>query len=234
MQLPNGPVLILDTETGGFNPARNPLLSIGLLVGDLGKVHSTISVKFVPPEGTWLEVPIREDQLKGKYSKTIEFWLNLTTGEHMPPQEEKPVRFINAIAAEVNGFVGASETVVGWDTTKIALWGQHTYETGLLVLIEWLAKQPKLNAVICHNADFDLGFVEAWLPGLMKVVPPNWHCTQDAYKHKFLGGKTKGSSLGAICKIAGFVPEEGHTYHTELGDCAATHFIWGWLRGQGI
>jgi len=233
--LPSGTVIILDTETGGLNAERNPLLSVGLMIATSEEILSTLSVKFTPPENTWLEVPIHADQLKGKYSKEIECWLNLTTGDMTKPREEKPARFISAVAAEVNGFVGASDVIQGWDLQKTKLWGQCTYAEGAAKIGDWIAATNLHDpgAVLAHNAQFDKDFMLAWLPEIVPILPETWVCTQKAFKDKFLGGKTKGSSLGAICKLANFSPTAEHSFHTELGDCAATHFIWGWMKGQG-
>lgn len=229
--LPNGPIFILDTETAGFNPDRNPLLSVGLLHAT-DRPGDSISVRFKPPEDTWLEVPVHADQLKGKRSKTIEMWLNLSTGEQQPPQPEKPSRFITAAAAEVNGFVKASETVPGWDMTSIGSWGTDDYASGAVKLAEWV-KARHGNAVLGHNVDFDHRFLCAWLPEILPLLPMEWACTQQTYKKAFLNGASKGSSVGAICKEAGYEPPEG-TLHTDLGDCLATFHIWRWLRAQSF
>jgi len=224
-------VLVLDTETGGLNPHRNPLLSIGLLLAEGTKVIDLLSIKCLPPKDTWLEVPIPEDQLKGKYSKKYDHWLNLTTGDTTTPVEEKPASFITAVAAEVNGFVGASETIAGWDMNAIHIWGGVSYEEAVKQIMVWLEKHPPAEAVVCHNSDFDKGFVRAWLPELMPALPLDWLCTQYLYKEKFLGGKIKGSSLSAICKVAGYDAKK-EDFHTEIGDCKATHFIWNWLKAN--
>lgn len=233
--LPSQPSIIIDTETGGLSPERNPLLSIGLLLATPRERIDSLSIKCSPPANTWLEVPIPADQLKGKYSKTFSHWLNLTTDEKIIPLPEKPPSFITAVAAEVNGFVGSSETVPGWDMSKTKTWGTHTYPQAAEAIMSWVEKHRSVNpqAVICHNASFDHGFINGWLPEILLALPMTWACTQKAYKDKFLGGKTKGSSLENICKIAGYAPSPEDTYHTDIGDCKATHFIWGWLKSQG-
>jgi hypothetical protein len=230
MPLPKAPFSILDTETGGLNADRNPLLSIGMVYAMDEGLGDQLSIRFKPPEDTWLELPIHADQLKGKNDKTIEFWLNLTTGERQKPGGTKPTKLITAVAAEVNGFVGSSETVPGWDMGPTILWGTDTYITGAARIAEWIKVHPS-TAVLCHNASFDNKFIMAWIPELMSVLPLEWACTQRVYKEAFLNGATKGSSIGAICKVAGINPEG--TLHTELGDCGATYQIWRWLRAQG-
>lgn len=230
--LPQGPIFILDAETGGVNKDRNPLLSVGITYATNEGLGDSISVRFTPPEDTWLEVPIHADQIKDKFSKQIEWWLNLTTGERQAPQAEKPARLITAVAAEVNGFVKVSKTIPGWDMASVKLWGTDNYATGVVKLADWI-KQHTAYAVIGHNADFDCKFLDAWLPELLPVLPLEWACTQQVYKKEFLNGATKGSSVGAICKVAGYDPPEG-ALHTELGDCIATFHIWKWLRAQGF
>lgn len=237
-ELPRGTVLVLDVETGGLNSTRNPLLSLGVLCANEKESFGGREILFAPPENTWLEVPILSDQLKGQYHKNIDHWLNLTTGEEQKPTEEKPASFITAVAAEVNGFVGSSETAPGWDMTKTKEWMEKGfgYASGAEALSVWLgnlACKPICN--ICHNAEFDQSFVKDWLPELGGVLPSTWACTQLAYKNRFLGGKTKGSSLAAICKTAGYTADtnkEGFQYHRAIGDCEATLFIWRWLLNQ--
>jgi len=229
-KLPIGPIIILDTETGGLNPDRNPLLSIGLVHASDNGIGDQLSLRFKPPEDTWLEVPVPGDQLKGKRDKTIDHWLNLTTGAKQPVVEEKPSRLITAIAAEVNGFVGASETTPGWDMSKITTWGGDAYATAAGRISDWLRVHPA-HAVLGHNCTFDFKFVEIWLPELIRALPHEWACTQRVYKNAYLNGATKGSSVGAICKVAGYEPTG--VLHTELGDCVATYHIWKWLRAQG-
>jgi DNA polymerase III epsilon subunit-like protein len=225
-------VVILDTETGGFSPARNPLLSVGLLFGKPGEVLEVCSIKIKPPEDTWLEIPIPEDQLKGKNSKVIEKWLNLTTGTLQTPTETKPDLLITAVAAEVNGFVGASETTPGWDLAPARAWGQMSYKDASAELRKQLEKWAPLQATIAHNATFDRDFVATWMPELTDVLPKPWLCTQRTYKARFLGGQQKGSSVGAICKVSGYTGNTGDL-HTALGDIRATHHIWSWLLKQG-
>lgn len=229
--LPQGPIIILDTETGGFNADRNPLLSIGLVHATDEVMGDQLSVRFKPPEDTWLEVPVHADQLKGKNEKKIDFWLNLTTGAAQKPQAEKPAKFITAVAAEVNGFAKASETVPGWDMTTLGAWGTDDYVSGAIRIADWVRVHPA-KAVLGHNVTFDNKFLQAWVPELLPALPLEWACTQRVYKDAFLNGATKGSSVGAICKVAGFEPEG--VLHTELGDCGATFFIWKWLRSQGF
>lgn len=222
----------MDTETGGLNADRNPLLSVGLVHATNDALGDSLSIRFKPPEDTWLEVPTHADQLKGKNSKTIELWLNLSTGEQHLPQQEKPSKFITAVAAEVNGFVKASETIPGWDMASIGGWGTDDYASGAVKLAEWAKAHPS-NAVLGHNVNFDHKFLSMWLPELLPVLPMEWACTQQVYKNAFLNGATKGSSVGAICKVAGYEPPEG-ALHTELGDCTATFHIWRWLRAKGF
>lgn len=229
--LPHGPIIILDTETGGVNARRNPLLSIGLVHATEEKLGDAISIRFKPPEDTWIEVPILADQVKGKYSKEIEFWLNLSTGETQKPGEEKPAKLIAAVAAEVNGFVKMSETKPGWDMLSMGAWGTDDYATGAVKLAEWIKSHPS-NATLGHNVNFDNMFIEAWLPELLPVLPLEWACTQQVYKKAYLNNATKGSSVEAICKVAGYNPPEG-ALHTEIGDCNATFHIWKWLRSRG-
>jgi len=221
-------ILILDCETGGLNAERNPLLSVGLVVADGDKVVDALQVRFNIPENTWLELPEHEDQLKGKHSKKIQYWVNLTTGDQMVPVEEKPARFITAVAAEVNGFVKASETIPGWDMTETRLWGAQTYESGVKTIMNFV-DQHKPERLVGHNQPFDEGFVRMWIPEALDVLPKDVYDTQEHYKTKFLGGKTKGSSLGAICKIAGYEQPADQAFHTEMGDCFATLFIYNWL-----
>lgn len=224
-------VVILDTETGGLSPARNPLLSVGLLFGEPHKVLDVCSIKITPPEDTWLEIPIPADQLKGKNSKVIEKWLNLTTGTSQNPTETKPDLLITAVAAEINGFVGASETIPGWDLSKARTWGQMSYKDAMVELRKQLEKWAPLEATVCHNATFDRGFVAAWMPELADILPKPWRCTQQTYKARFLGGQMKGSSVGAICKVSGYTGDTGDL-HSALGDVKATHHIWSWLLEQ--
>jgi len=224
-------ILVLDCETGGFSPERNPLMSIGLVVADGDKVVDALQVRFSIPENTWLEVPEHADQLKGKFSKKIEYWLNLTTNEKKTPVDEKPARFITAVAAEVNGFVKASETIPGWDMTHTRLWGAQTYESGAKTIMNFV-DQHKPERLVGHNQPFDEGFVRMWIPEVLDVLPKDVYDTQEHYKMKFLGGKTKGSALGAICKIAGYEQPADQTFHTEMGDCYATLFIYNWLRNH--
>lgn len=233
--LPAAPIIVLDTETGGVSKQRNPLLSLGLLTTDSnGDVSDKREFKFAPPENTWLEVPVLEDQLLGKMSKQIDHWLNLTTGEHATPVEEKPTYFITAAAAEINHFVSASNSTPGWDLSAAYLWMEHgfSYTAGAEVIAKWLADRGPMNAVVAHAAQFDFDYVSIWMPELLSLLPTEWACTQMVYKHKFLDGKTKGSSVGAICKHAGWELPSELQLHSSLGDCLATHHIWRWLKSQ--
>lgn len=233
--LPSAPIVIVDTETGGFSKQRNPLMSTALLVTDpKGDALNQREFKFTPPNNTWLEIPALADQLRGKFDKKIEFWENVATGERRIAEGEKPDLLISAVAAETNHFVGASETVPGWNMAPSERWlAEGTdYAVGMVEIAKWLAPY-KLNGTIAHAAQFDYDYLSIWLPRLITLLPLEWTCTQVAYKDKFLEGKTKGSSVGAILKHANWVPAEDTPLHSSLGDVIATHHIWKWLREQG-
>jgi DNA polymerase III epsilon subunit-like protein len=228
VELPSDNFVILDTETGGLNPYRNPLLSVGLVSVRAGQIDKTLSVRFRAPENTWLEVPIAEDQLRGKMQKTISYWVNLDDGKTVPVSDNKPLRLITAIAAEVNGFVGSSETSPGWDLGAVGRWGGETYADGEALVARFL-DEVKPEAVVGHHCDFDHKFIRAWIPSIEEQLPCSWYCTQTVYMKHLSNGVRKGSNLGALCKMAGYEPVVD-TLHTAVGDCIATYHVWKWLR----
>jgi DNA polymerase III epsilon subunit-like protein len=228
--LPTGKVVVVDTETGGLDSSRNPLLSVGLLVGKPDAILAVHVVHCAPPKDTWLEVPVHSDQLRGKYGKTVEYWLNLSTGEKIAPKDEKPACLITAVAAEINGFVKASDLTPGWDAADAAAWPGRPYQQAADDIAKFIAKHSP-EAVVCHNASFDKSFIDNWLPELSNLFPAEWACTQTVYKNRFLSGKTKGSSLAALCKAAGYAQDPAQA-HTARGDCLATYHAWKWLVSQ--
>lgn len=229
LKLPVGPIVVLDIESGGFDVKRNPLLSVGVVYGSDTDIVDWKTFHIRPPTGTWLELPVHEDQLKGKKDKRIEAWLEVSTGQQIVPRPEPPPFLIKAEAAEINGFVNASETIPGWDLTTMTEWGDLSYAEATEALNAWLSDHPA-QAVVAHNAAFDKRFMDEWLPHVK--LPGPWHCTQVVFKKAFNGGQQKGSSVGAVCKLAGYTPEV--QLHTEIGDCVATYHIWRWLRGKGL
>lgn len=234
-----GNVCIIDTETGGFSPKTAPLLSLGVLIANEEKILDKREFKFAPPEGTFLEIPVFEDQTKQVKSKRIESWLNLSTRERIPPKSVQAPYLITAVAAEINGFVGASDTCIGWDFGPMDDWIAHgfSYEAGQEVIQNWfnLGDKPMCVATLAHNAAFDKRFVEAWLPQVYTLLPKTWSCTMQHFKNYHSDGGKKSAGLDSLCKMANYTPrEEGEmTRHSALGDCYAVYAAWMHMRKLG-
>jgi hypothetical protein len=215
-------LIAMDAETGGFSASQNPLLSLALLHvnGD------AIQVRFIPPQDTWLEIPVPEHQTRAVNKKTIANWMNVHTGQLVPVSDTKPTCMITAGAAEVNGFITVTDS--GWDTSGVSTWGTVSYEDGQKQLVDWLLARRAV-AIVGHNAGFDRKFVDRWLPRLGDYLPPSTCDTMLMFKAR----KTEESaSLGNLCKLAGYDPSAvGESLHTALGDCRATLAVYRWLVG---
>lgn len=231
----------LDTETGGLTARVNPLLSVGIVVVDANFDEVTsIHVKFRPPLGTVMEIPIREHQTLDVKGKSIERYADVYTGATVADVSQRPL--VTAYAAEVNGYVPLLSGGIGWDLRFPPEWhrGALTYKEGEDRILEWLvqhygAGQPTF---VAHNAEFDKKFVAEYLPRVFARGNPDWYCTCDMLrkyhartKHLRSPGEKGKADLGTLTKLAGFeLPRD--TVHDARDDARGCIAGLKWLGQQ--
>jgi DNA polymerase III epsilon subunit-like protein len=99
-------------------------------------------------------------------------------------------------------------------------------------LAEWLGDRTDIQA-IAYNAPFDKAWCDAYLPGLMPALRPQWADALVAYRAyiKEAKGVTKPArgqaKLGAACEDLKYGESTSETWarHTALDDCYATRFV---------
>lgn len=234
---------ISDTETGGLDERINPLLSAALLLADheYNEVEGT-STKILPPPNSWLQVPVRAQQVPnfGYGHRDIDHYLEVHTGVK---STEKPNQgyTLSAGAVEVNGFIqfGAD----GWDMDSYKAWMAESLslEAAEDFFINWLVKHcrdmPPIG--VAHNAIFDIKYFQRYLPKLFSyfaVIDPavredkklselssGWYCTCVALKkyNKISTRPAENAKLGALAKCAGYTPLTAHEALADTRSCLA-------------
>lgn len=228
-----------DCETGGLDERCNPLLSVALVLGDADfNELDGITVKLLPPQDTWLEVPIRAHQTTGLKpgSHQIEYWLNVHTFQRSA-SKPKQSWLIGPAAVEKNNFVRITnngwglEAMIDWMQTSISL------EQAEQDLIAWMAMRcTKAPIGVAHFAQFDVKFFQAFLPRLCLCFQQfdtqvrakaefrnGWYCTCEALKQWNKKSPTPGENakLGALAKLAGYVPAAEHEALADARACLA-------------
>lgn len=249
-----GTYCVTDCETGGLDPRINPLLSVALLVGDEAfNPIDGFALKIKPPTGTVLEVLTLADQLEGYRRQQVdeapgrpvkaEYFLDVYTGAKCP---DKPTsgHIITGIAAEVNGFVAL--TPQGWDMSAVQQWMKESFSAAeaQATFMKWLRQFFTTAPIgVAHNAKFDVGYVQMYLPELfnfyaklddatrkIKAFSSGWYCTCEALKewNKKAGAQAgENAKLGTLTKLAGYKPDRAHE---ALNDCYSCLYGLRWLR----
>lgn len=232
---------ITDTETGGLDETRNPLLSIATLVCDeqlneLANYYTRIR----PPRGTVLEVPAetREDRTMGNYRARIMWWYDLYNGTTFETKPPGPV--ISAGAAMVNGFIkpDANGSFEWWDLKSCEEWMTDSVALGdadrdlAIFLTSHFPQSKPVN--IAYNVDFDVKFVREHAKLAFAAMGETWVCamkaTQKAVKTANPSARS-GWKLSDAARMAGITNPSAHE---ALGDVRTTRPVVKWLQEGGF
>jgi len=210
--------LVMDFETGGLDDRLNPALSAAVVIANNDMLPlDGMEQKFLPPKGTVIEVPIPEDQKTEIRKKRISHYTDVFTRTKYPTPPEG-VLVINAVAAEINGYIKVTPT--GWDATSIDLWHSQARsladaEETFIKLIAPFKGVPPI--CVAHNASFDKCFTRRYLPKFFAMLDPNWRCTVEEFKAWYKARGLKGNAkLATLIEKCGYVHEKAH----EAGDDA--------------
>lgn len=229
-----GAVLALDTETGGLSPKVNPLLSIAVVAAGTDLLEMDhLSIKFHPPVGTVLELPIPEHRTPTIRGKKIMGYLDVFTGAAVADVTNRPI--ITAVAAEINGYMPIKNGA--WDMQFPPEWHREAvdYDAGTALLFtfiqKWFVNRPE---VVAHNAKFDNPYTETYLPRFFSVLG-SWFCTCDTFRE--LNNRTKSghkANLDSLCKVAGYeqLAIDRASIHGALPDARGCLAGLRWLRQQ--
>ncbi len=224
--------LITDCETGGLDDRLNPLLSVSLLAAnDQFEALDNFELKIKPPPGTLLEVPIPAHQNVEIKSKQIAHYMDVHTGQLFTKQTKpQDALLINAIAAEINGYVEVHDGAWNFDTVK--KWNEQgvTLESAdhsFVVFVLGHFAQPAVG--VAHNADFDSKFVSRYLPKLFSnyyrndnLSESSWFCTVKAFRLWRKKTGIKGAAkLGDLAEQAGHKPNKAHAAFDDCYSCLA-------------
>jgi hypothetical protein len=180
--------LVVDTETGGLDPAVSPILTTSFLVfqREPGKVLDNFHIKIMPPPETLLEVA--KDPNDTSYKPEISHYVNYK-GETFATNPGHPV--INAVAARVNGFT--------WETWIGCAIPLEQADNSLKEYINtWFSTPP---VVYAHNVAFDDKYVHKYLPRTYASMQTPWLCTLKMYqKYLKLRGEKTSAKLGELAK----------------------------------
>lgn len=231
-----------DTETGGLDDRMNPLLSAALILTDseFNEIDGFAS-KLLPPENSWLEVPVKSQQVPnfGYGHRNIDHYLNVHTRE-TTTYKPKDGWLLVAAAVETNGFVKFDND--GWDMTAIDSWMNDSISLDIAeeVFVRWMAKhcaEPPIG--VAHNAQFDYKFINRHMPQLHKnyavidsalrndkkhsELSSGWFCTCLALKKWNKASPTPGENakLGTLAKLAGYQPTDAHEALADARSCLA-------------
>jgi DNA polymerase III epsilon subunit-like protein len=241
------PYVVLDTETGGLDANRNPLLTLSISTA-VGDEHDptvpvmpehTLGLAFRPPTGTAIEVPADHHMYADKkIRRDIVGYFDVITREPVDLSDAKWI--ITSYAAEVNGFV-QPDAMGQWDLARLAQTELEgiSYEEGTQTAAAWLKQMfPAPPVAAAYNESFDRKFISGWMPGLIphlghipgKDGPVFWDVLAMVRKHYKDRGIKESASLVNACKVAGI---EHGSAHTASGDVHATIKLIGWLRRGG-
>lgn len=237
---------VIDTETGGFDPRINPLLSVALLaVSPEGDEIDGVALQVRPPPGSVLAVPIPAHMGVDTWKPKIDFCWDLYTGEKLPASALQDRWHITPQAAEINGFVGIGENGF-WDFDPAVEWMRESSPVEQVdqALCHFLCRTFQTAPVaVAHNAPFDRKYVARHLPQVFanlacrpvagKSGNPQWECTMQRLRRylKFRQLPTgKGTAtLEALSKHASFRNDNPHDALADAKACRAGLF---WLLGE--
>lgn len=232
-------ISITDTETGGLDPTRNPLLSVATLlcdqkVDEVAHYYTTIR----PPVGVLLEIPAPGSRFLGNYRAPIIGWYDVHA---RTTHETKPIgNIIAAAAAMVNGFIkpDADGSFENWDVHSTQQWMDESLD--LLdadkELTTFLLRYfPAGNPVnIAYNVNFDVKFMQHHMPLAFAAMGPTWVCAMESTKKAVQARDPKAKSgwkLSDAAKLAGVVNPNAHE---ALGDVRTTRPVVQWLQANGF
>jgi hypothetical protein len=210
-------------------------MSIGVWITD--EAYNMLGfeqMRFRPPAGTVIEIPIPEHQNANIPGKTIQEYRDVFTGEIVPVVSDRFL--VTARAAEVNGYVMLDSNKLWLPLTYPPEWHRDavTYDIGeqrIRAKIDELFGNGKPDAVIAHNAPFDNGFVAQYLPNLYtRISQPEkkWTCSMQllrAWRKKTgIDGK---ATLDELSKLAGYNPPRDT--HEALDDTIRCAVGYQWL-----
>lgn len=220
--------LVTDTETGGLDDRINPILSVSLLIADEElKEADGWEQKIKPPGNTVLEVPVLADQNPDVRKKRVDYYMNVYTKEKVKELAHDAL-VINAIAAEINGFVQFAGGK--WDLDSVDKWLKVSLPVAEVdkIYTRYISDQFKCKPVgVAHNADFDEKFLRRYLPLLHSNYYPKWFCTCRAMRKWYKDRGVKGSA-----KLAELDVKSGHVNtkaHAALADCRSCLAGLRWL-----
>lgn len=217
--------LITDCETGGLDDRMNPLLSISLLAAnEKFQAVDNFEMKLMPPVGTVIEVPIPKHQIAEEKRKSISHYMDVfTKAIYNKASRPEKALVINAVAAEINGYVTFKEN--GWDFSSIDQWHKQSraIADAELTFSKWLLgvfSQPPVG--VAHNADFDQKFVSRYMPMLHSNYFPTWFCTVKALRTYYQTRGIKGAAkLANLAELAGYDPQGEHVAYEDCLSCLA-------------
>lgn len=219
----------LDTETGGLDQRVNPLLSLGAVVVDREiREIDGFSFTALPPDGTYLEVPVDSHVgFPGYKQRPISHYLDVWTGSKVQSIPEDAY-VITSVAAEINGYLKVIEHPDGhneYDYDAIADWHRRSIPLEELdaVYVRFIKQFFRAKPVpVAHNVSFDDKFIRKYLPELYSNLAsdPNadgamWFCTLQAYRkyRKSRGlknGKGTCTLVQAVRDMVGYEIEDAH------------------------
>lgn len=233
--MPKPTLIALDTETGGLDARLNPILSIAIVVAD--ETYTPIDgfeIKVSPPKNAVIEMPAPGNFFgAGNYSKRqLEGYMNVWTKERTTVLAPG-TPLINAVAAEVNGYIGADP--LHWDFKALDAWNASTQPADEAEndIIAYLTKSFGDGHVVtvAHNAVFDQKFVEITMPRLYAKLKQPWFCTlEKSREFRKKRGEKGGGKLIEMAKLAGF-DYQGKA-HQAFADGEATLAVLRFLQKQ--
>lgn len=228
-------VLGLDTETGGLKPAKAfPLLSIAVVAAGPDLLErDALSIKFHPPAGTVIELPIPEHRNPAIRGKRLMGYLDVFTGKQV--EDVSSSLIISAVAAEINGYIPIKNGT--WDMQFPPEWHRDAlnYEQGTDALFAFITKHfSDRPPVVAHNVEFDHEYTATYLPRFHAVLG-QWFCTCETLREYYKARGIKGkANLDTLCKLANYEQLEidRRDIHGALPDARGCLAGLRWLRAQ--